>query len=78
MSNLASGSNALATQNLSSNFGNVAISGYSSQATYLASANVINQALGANSHAAQNIASNDACNEPRDPCADGRCQRSHN
>ena len=78
VSNLASGSNALATQNLSSNFGNVAISGYSSQATYLASANVINQALGANSHAAQNIASNDACNEPRDPCADGRCQRSHN
>jgi hypothetical protein len=69
VSNEARGHNALATQNLSSNFGNVLIAGKSTQMTSVSShAAVMNLAKGANSHAAQNIASNDACNEPRDPC----------
>ncbi len=69
VSNEARGRNALATQNLSSNFGNVTIAGMSKQMTSVSShAVVANLAKGSNSHAAQNIASNDACNEPRDPC----------
>ena len=68
VSNLADGSSARATQNLSSNFGKVNVAGVSNQATYVTNASVLNMASGRNSHAIQNIASNDACNEPQDPC----------
>ncbi len=68
MTNLASGNGAMATQNLSSNFGRVLIAGYSEQTTALQNASISNAANGARSHAIQNIASNDACDEPRDPC----------
>jgi hypothetical protein len=68
VANVASGANALATQNLSSNMGHVTVAGYSNQTTSVSHSMVLNKANGSNSHAAQNIASNDACNEPKDPC----------
>lgn len=61
VTNEARGRDAYASQNLSSNMGDVTIGGNSTQITTLRVASVANLADGRNSKAVQNIASNNAC-----------------
>jgi hypothetical protein len=61
VTNTASGSDAYASQNLSSNVGEVTISGNSLQFTAITGATIANLSSGSNSKAVQNIATNNAC-----------------
>jgi hypothetical protein len=61
VTNTATGSDAYASQNLSSNVGDVTISGNSSQFTAMVNASVNNFSTGTSSKAVQNIATNNAC-----------------
>ena len=61
ITNTASGSDAYASQNFSTNVGEVTVGGTSLQSTMLMGSFVANQSSGSNSKAVQNVATNNAC-----------------
>ena len=61
ITNTASGSDAYASQNFSTNVGEVTVGGTSLQSTMLMGSFVANLSSGSNSKAVQNVATNNAC-----------------